>query len=261
MARIEDYVKTDNDSINAEITDAVAQSAERVQSTIPERFAEKSREEIAASYTELETAFSRQGNDLGVMRKQVDELMSLQLLQSEPQVETPAVNMDSLYDDAEGTIRQVAESVTDSRIKGLEDKLAEVEREKAVSEFTAKHPGWQETLATPEFQNWVADKPYRQRLAEQADAWDLDAAGDLFGMYNGERQPTDHGNAQREQQLRDATLESSTAAPATFEDNYSRSKLMSLRIKAKAGDEQAKDYLRTNGRDIQRAYAENRIVD
>ena len=118
-----------------------------------------------------------------------------------------------------------------------------------------------ETLATPEFQNWVADKPYRQRLAEQADAWDLDAAGDLFGMYNGERQPTDHGNAQREQQLRDATLESSTAAPATFEDNYSRSKLMSLRIIAKAGDEQAKDYLRTNGRDIQRAYAENRIVD
>lgn len=260
MANVADYIKTTNDSINAEITDAVVQSAER-QQVIPDRFADKSREDIAASYRELETAFSRQGNDLGVMRKQVDELVGLQLLQSEPQVTQPAVTLDNLYEDADATIRQVATSVADERIKGLEDKLAEVQRDKAVSEFTAANPGWQETLATPEFQNWVAEKPYRQRLAEQADTYDLDAAGDLFGMYNGETQPTEQGNVQREQQLRDATLESSTASAAQFEDNYSRSKLMSLRIKAKAGDEQAKEYLRTEGANIQRAYAEHRIVD
>lgn len=257
MARYEDYVKTD--SIESEITEAATDSQERQQ--VPARFAEKSREEIAASYAELEQAFSRQGNDLGVMRKQVDELVGLQLQEASPQEQTPAVTLDNLYDDADGTIRQVAESVTNSRIEGLEQKLAEVEREKAMSGLSSEYPGWQEDMQTPEFQNWVAEKSYRSRLAEQADAWDFDAAGDLFGMYYGEKQPKQQGNPQREQQLRDATLETSTASVAEYEDTYSRSELMSIRIKAKAGNEEAKDYLRTHGQVIQRAYAEGRIVD
>ena len=45
MARYEDYVKTD--SIESEITEAATDSQQRQQ--VPARFAEKSREEIAAS--------------------------------------------------------------------------------------------------------------------------------------------------------------------------------------------------------------------
>ena len=258
MARIEDYVK--NDTLDTEIIDAQVQSESR-RSVIPDRFAEKSREEIAASYKELESAYSRQGNDLGVMRKQVDELVGLQLLKSEPQDQTPAVTLDNLYDDADGTIRQVAESVANSRIEGLEQKLEEVTREKDRTKFEETHPDWQVTLGTPEFQNWVAEKPYRQSLAKQADAWDFDAAGDLFGLYNGEQQPTQQGNIQREQQLRDATLETSGAALPDLTTNFSRSKLMNVRIKAKAGNEEAKSYLRVKGAEIQLAYAEGRIVD
>tara|TARA_R110000765_G_scaffold121534_1_gene217816 strand:- start:3585 stop:4364 length:780 start_codon:yes stop_codon:yes gene_type:complete len=259
MARLEDYVKTD--SIESEITQAAEAQADRAEVEIPSRFAEKSREEIAASYAELEQAFSRQGNDLGTMRKQVDELVGLQLQTTSEQEQTPAVTLDNLYDDADGTIQKVAERVTNSRIEGLEQKLAEAEREKAMGVLSAEHPEWQKDMQTPEFQNWVAEKPYRARLAQQADTWDFDAAGDLFGMYYGEKQPKQPGNVQREQQLRDATLETSTAAAASFDDTYSRADLMSLRIRAKAGDEEAKSYLRNNGQVIQQAYADGRIVD
>ena len=76
MAKYADYVK---DDIDDEIIDAGQEAATRAaEETIPDRFKGKSKAEIAASYVELQALHSKQGNDLGSMRKTVDQLLELQ---------------------------------------------------------------------------------------------------------------------------------------------------------------------------------------
>ena len=66
---------------------------------------------------------------------------------------------------------------------------------------------------------------------------------------------------ERERQLRDAMLESSSPAQAEMVDTYSRSELMEKRIAAKQGSLQAERWLQAHAESIARAYEEDRIVD
>lgn len=264
MARYLDYVN--NDGIEGEIQDAAAQSAERQGFEIPDRFKADSLEEVARkaieSHAELERAYSRQGNDLGELRKTVDNLIAMESHRQEPEVQPEPVTLDDMYDDTEGAISRVVEKAAGARIKELEDRLAEDERSRQVDALTQKYPGWQEDIKSEGFRDWIGQSKYRQRLAADADGWDLDAADDLFAMYYGEdRAQTPSDNIQLEQTLADATLESGSSATQDTTEKFSRSEIMRLKMRAKQGDLEAKNWLAANNPKITLAYAEGRIVD
>lgn len=266
MARYADYVK---DDLTDEIQEASENQEERKSAApsgfeMPDRFKGKSAEEIAQSFVELEKLNSKQANDLGVMRKNVDELIALQLRETEePPADEPAVDMDSLYEDTEGSISRVAEKAVDGRIKALEDQLEKKNVEEAVSTFETKHGDWREVAATEDFAKWVGESAYRTRLAQAADAYDLDAANDLFDMYKdhtGQAKAVEDA-ARRERQLADASLETSSPGTIDTDEGFSRSVLTEARIAAKKGDRNAREYLAVNADAIALAYEEGRITD
>lgn len=264
MANYEDYVK---DDIDNEIGDAEKQAAERAkQEVIPDRFKGKSKAEIAASYVELQSLSSKQANDLGSMRKTVDQLLDLQSQRSpspEPEVTAPPVTVDDLYEDADGIIRRVVREESSERIDALEARIIKNETDKGLAMIDDKFPTWREDAQTPEFLNWVREKRSRVMLIQAADALDFEAAEELLGSYY------DHvGTAEEEtnvedtqQNLRDATLESGSPAPTELVDTYSRSELMEVRIRANQGDLKAQRYLAAHGDAIANAYADGRITD
>lgn len=260
-----DYAK---DSIDDEIAEASANQEQRQEEAqdkfhVPERFVGKSAEEIAKAYVELEKLNSRQAQELGAVRKTVADYEDLQLQMSRPpevtEPETP-VTVDDLYEDAEGAIRRVAGKETNSRIEALEKELQETKIKGRVSELSKDYPDWQETAQDPEFLNWVAEHPYRQRLAAAADQFDFDAADALFGLYSDSKRST-QGRAEREQQLRDATLESGSASVPEHEDSFSRYNLTEARIAAKRGDPNARKWLKDNATAIALAYEKGHITD
>lgn len=270
MAKYEDYAPK-GDELESEIKDAGDQTTDRQEAAgqsefeMPDRFKDKSTEEIAASYAELEKAYSRQGNDLGKMRSTMDEFLTLQSAQPQapeaPQEPEP-ITVDEFYDDPNGTIQRAVELATTDKIGALEQELAQAKLETRVGELSSKHEGWQDTVQTPEFQNWVMESPYRQRLAQAADGWDLDAAEDLLGMY-GEATGAQSAaeRAALDAQLDNATLETGSASVPAQEQTFSRSDLTNRRTRALQGDYEQTEWLKTNSDAIAIAYEQGNITD
>jgi hypothetical protein len=70
---------------------------------VPEKFAAKSKEEVAQSYTELERELGRKSNEIGELRKLTDQLLQLQVAEKQQAAQTPPaeeatpVDFDSLW--------------------------------------------------------------------------------------------------------------------------------------------------------------------
>jgi dsDNA-specific endonuclease/ATPase MutS2 len=267
MAKYEDYVKQDLEDEIDEAATATEDRREQVQ--IPERFKGKSAEEIARAYVELESLQGRQANEYGQLRKTFETLLELQNKTSEPAKPAPEkkpVTVDEIYENADGAVRRVVREESQSRIEELERKLQEAERRSQAAEaratFERKHPEWQKTVQDPTFIEWIKQSPYRVKQAQVADSGDFDAADELFSTYAELASVRATQTKQvRKTAVREAALESSGGASPTPVEKYSRSKLESVRVRARQGDPDAERYLAAHGDDILRAYSEGRIVN
>lgn len=269
MARFADYVKNEPDTLEQEIVDAGTNAEERREEggEIPERFKDKSREEVAQSYVELEKLNSRQAQDLGKLRRTVDEMLELQLRSPAPGQEKPStkpVDAEALLDRPDETVRGIAKQEVDARVQNLEAELRNERIERAKVAFTAQFPTWEQDVKDPAFLNWVREKPHRVQLALHADqTGDWSAAETLFGTYYDQREVRKQKQTkeERKQQVKEVSLETSGAGVPDLETKYSRSELMEKRIAAKRGDRKADAWLRAHAEDLAIAYEEGRIVD
>jgi hypothetical protein len=272
MAKYEDYVKQD-DELESEIQEASEQTQDRQSADnptafeMPDRFKEKTPEEIAATYLELEKAYSRQGNDLGRMRDTMDKY--IETLQSDATINasseataTEPVTIDDLYDDTEGAIQKAAARVYGDKIAELEAELAQTRLQTQVENLNERFGDIRKIAAQDDFQSWVMESPYRKRIAAAADGFDMDAAEELFGLWNERKGLTDlRAEAQRDSQLRDASLESSGAGVHQTEHRYSRTEIMDNRVRALHGDVEAQTWLKQNAEGIAIAYEEENLTD
>lgn len=271
MAKYEDYAKRfGGDDLQDEIKEAGQQTQERREKApeLPPEYQGKSAREIAEMHMNLQAKFNERNDILGQQRRQIDELIALETVRqaqpAEPVVEDP-VTVDDLYENPEGTISKVVERTSSKKIEDLERQVAESQRALALRDFTSRHPDALTDAKSAEFQEWVAQSPYRQRLMRQADKYDFDAANDLFEMYyesqGGESRADPAAEQRREQQLRDAELESGGAEAYDLEPKFSRSDIISRKLAAKRGDQEAEMWLRANQDAIAIAYETGNIVD
>lgn len=272
MALFEDYAKKDDldQEIKQAADDSQTRQEEQGQSDafeMPERFRDKTPEEIAKSYVELETMNSRQSQDLGQMRSTMDEFLRNSVHpQADPQKEadpvTP-VTIDELYKDADQAIARKVDEVAGNKIEQLEQMLNQERLNTRVESLDQRYPGWREKAQTPEFRNWMAESPLRMRLAQAADQHgDLDAAEELLTLRaQYDSVSSSAAEADREQKLADAGLESAGSAPGHKEQSFSRTKLTQVRILAQHGDQEAIAYLKENSGAIANAYNEGHITD
>jgi hypothetical protein len=270
MAKYGDYAR----GIEREIDDAHSQSNQRARDAktgrfVPDRFKGKSVEDVIQSYEQLEKLNSRQSQDLGQMRKTVDQLLEVQRNQalSPGQAPSKPVSVDDLYEDADGNIRRIAKEELSGEIETLKSELNQLRVERKMSHLDTKFEDWRQEVMSPEFTEWVGESPYRQRMYRDADNGDFDAAEEILGMYYELRRRQDDGQEQEvqqratEQQLNDAILETGSPAPVSTEDTYSRHDLMEARLAAKRGDQKAERWLQAHSESIALAYEEGRIVD
>jgi hypothetical protein len=269
MANYADYVKND---VDAELQEV--QANRNIPESVVRRFDGKSIEDVLESYANLEQMSSRQGQELGELRSQVSRLVDLQLqtkASSEAPVtaqpDEPAITVDDLYDNPQAALETVASRVVnkkvDTKVSALEKEIQKLNRDRAIVELTAKHPNWKTEVQSPEFKTWANSSAYRQRLAAQADQFDFVAADDLLEMWKDHTQKSQEANVEalREQQLRDATLESTS--PGLVEGMgtaFTRSQIIEQKRAAKMGDRKAEAWLRANAEEIAIAYEEGRII-
>lgn len=271
--RYEDYVKqqNENDPLQKEIEDAAQATETRreIPDSVVKRFDGKSIEDVLEAYANAENKISEQGQTIGQLRQASDQLLELQLLRNQTPAgddtteSVPPLTVDSLYDDPEKAITEVVKRETSEQRKELQVELALLKQERVKANLTEQYPTWSADSKSPEFISWAQESPYRLRLAQAADQFDIDAASDLLELWyahNGRTQEL-HQEQERSRQLDEATLESASPEGFEPEEAFSRLDLMQKRIASKQGNREAEEWLRVNGPAINLAYAEGRISD
>ena len=217
---------------------------------LPEKFKGKSKAEIAKSYQELESFNSRRNNEFSELKRVADELIQKNKAPPEPDVD-----VDTLLDNPSKAINSAIDK--NERLANIERQLLQQELAKAKSGFEGKHPNWQETITTNDFQNWVNASSVRQKMFEAADKrYNYEVADELFTLYDDIRQVKAQESKQNRDNrikgnLNDAATESGVGA-GKKEKRYRRTDLINLRVYHPEKYEAMET-------DIRKAYEEGRV--
>jgi hypothetical protein len=268
VAKFDDYKTRQDAALDTEIDEAASNSrALADEDNVPDRFKGKTRAEIAASFLELEKLQGRNSNEVGELRQSLRSLEAKLELTNKPAPVAPApVTLDDIYENADAAVRRVAREESAGRIDKLEKDLQEAKtaviRTSAMAEFEKRYPKYKDTLASPDFIEWVKASPVRLQMAAAADQGNVDAASELFGVYGelNELKSTKKGKGPNVEAAREVALERSGGSSPAPEHSFSRHELTEKRIAAQRGDRKAAAWLTAHASEIQEAYGEGRLT-
>lgn len=210
---------------------------------IPEKFRGKSPKELVEMYRNAETELGRKNNEIGMIRKLADELIGVRAVErqsvQENQQKSKPVTTDALLENPEEAIIGVVRREATSRTEELESKVQGLEERLLTEAFEKKHPGFQQTMVSPEFGGWLQKSEYRQRLGLRAAQGDFGAADELFGLYEefSAARPAAPETKPQTPSARQATLARSGGSSAggvipssDGKKTFTRAELMDMRI-------------------------------
>jgi hypothetical protein len=262
MAQVIDEVlindlETDSiDSIDNSETLDTSTSKEEVVDDLPEKYRNKSLKDIIAMHQESEKLIGKQGNEVGELRRTVDDFIKTQTsINLKTDVATDLSDDDFYSDPIQATKRAIDEhpAIKDAKQQSIAMKQAAVQ-----NQIATKYPNFREIATSQEFGNWVNGSKVRIELYNRAqNDYDFDSADELLSTWI-ERQEytkkvTDTSKLDREQQLKSADMGTSGATESTSKKKYRRSDI----IKLMQTDPDRYDSM---ANEIMIAYRENRVI-
>lgn len=142
---------------------------------IPAKFRGKSVEEIIESYSNLEREFGRRSNEVGELRKTIDDYLKQQLASA-----GRTTDDGEFGDEDEGRDKHKP----DPDVIALKNEVHNLKVADAKKEFEKAHPDYQDVVASEEFVKWVTSSTIRTRAFQEANAnYDYATAKELFDEY------------------------------------------------------------------------------
>jgi len=188
--------------------------------SMPEKFQEKSAEEVAKSYVELEKELGRKNGEVGELRKLTDQYIHQELSrrtsEDDPNKENePSIEFDDLVENPD----KVLNAVVDKRLAEVNKRFDEQDSSRRAEKFMSDNPDYGTISETKEFYNWANASPYRVRQLQAAQSGDYEAAGDILQGYREQTGALQDAAKQgekvkRDKALRDASTESSGTGDA-----------------------------------------------
>lgn len=239
---------------------------------IPEKFKGKSMAEVVRAYQEVESALSRQGQEVGKARKDLeqyqkimDQYITSQTLnqqntqhQAEESVESDD-EIDFFTDPDKAVQAQVRKALENNPdLQSAKALQQEITKQSAVAQLSKDHPDWQQLAADSQFSEWVQGSQFRMQLAAKADQYDYAAANELFSMYKERAGYQQAAKAEATGERKQAVQKASTgSAQGSGESRgkrtYKRSDIRELMIKDPSRYRQIEP-------DLRQAYAEGRVI-
>jgi hypothetical protein len=147
---------------------------------IPEKYKNKSLDEIVRMHQEAEKLIGRQAQEVGEVRKLADSLLKQQLEAKHDKQPEPAQEID-WFEDPQKAINQALES--NPVLKQLQEQQAVQAQRAALDVIEKSHPDFVSIAQSEDFQQWVAGSKVRQRLYNDANNYDADSALELLNNY------------------------------------------------------------------------------
>ena len=226
---------------------------EEPEKEIPEFYRGKSPKELVELLEDRQRTISRQGNELGELRKVADDAIKMSVAQQAPP--EPEDDLDFFTDPEKAIARQIEQH---PKVKEAEMATIEMRKNNAMSTLQSKHPDMQQILNDQGFVDWVSASNVRKKLYLSADQqYDHEAADELFTLWK-ERKEVAQQTAQvektaRKQQVKQAsTGDTRSSGEAPSRKVYRRADIIKLMKEDPTRYEAMSD-------DILKAYAEGRV--
>ena len=239
--------------------DEIQQEVEQPQTeepTIPEKYQNKSLEEVVQMHQEAEKLLGRQSSEVGELRKVVDDYISSQTQPSAPQQTVEPEDDLDYFTDPQAAVNRAIEN--HPKIREAEQYTAQYKKQSSLAQLQTKHPDMQEILKEEAFADWIKGSKIRTQLFVEADQnYNADAADELFTLWKerkgiAEQTATVEKQA-RKQQIRAAnTGNAQGSAEGTRRKVYRRADIIKL-MKTDPERYQALS------EEILKAYAEGRV--
>lgn len=178
----------DQDSSIQEPTEQPVDNTEEIANdppteALPDKYQGKTLDEIIRMHQEAEKLIGRQAQEVGEVRKLADELIKRQL--ESKQTPDASVTEEEEVDWFENPEKAVQKAVDKHpTVKKAEATLAEIQKQQFFSKLDAQFPEYQQTVADPDFAQWIQASPVRLRLYAAADTnLDFDAAAELLSTW------------------------------------------------------------------------------
>lgn len=150
---------------------------------LPEKYRNKSAKDLARMHQEAEKLIGKQAQEVGEVRKLADELIKKQLNTTpvqQKQVELELDDTDFFVDPKAAISKAISQHPSIVEARDSAERMKRMEAQKTVATL---HPDFQELVSDPNFVDWVQSSKIRTQLYHQADAYDADAANELFSTY------------------------------------------------------------------------------
>jgi hypothetical protein len=253
---------TENQEVEEVQADLVQEDTEletQPESTVPEKYAGKSLEEVIEMHQNAERILGKQGMEVGHQRKLIETLMSSQ--QQAPEAtapkEEPVPFEDRFYEDPASAVNSAIEKHPDV-VKAKETRAMQNQALNQ-AQLEAAHPDFMEIVESNDFRNWVGASKIRQELFRTADSYDFESANELFttwkqiNMASKTAEVKKKEKAKREKALQKTSSETRSSGDSVGGKKiYRRADLINLQVTDPTRYATLAD-------EIQSAYAEGRV--
>jgi len=233
---IENEVQEIQQAETEQSVDAVEQTQDAVEtdadSDIPEQYRGKSLKEIVQMHQEVEKVMSRHSNEVGELRKIVDEYITTQTPSPAPQQNVEPESDIDYFTDPQGAVNRAIEN--HPKIREAQKYTEDYKKQAALAALGNKHPDMQTILADPRFAEWIKASKIRTQLFVEADQrYNADAADELFSLWK-ERKVVAQQTANVEKQVRKQQLRAANtgkargSAESTAKKQYRRADIIKL---------------------------------
>lgn len=230
---VDEELSSLEDAEEQEVKQESKEPSEEDKSIIPDKFKDKSIEDIVQSYTKLEKEFGRKSNEVGELRKLTDEFLKLQLDKQEQSIDSSDKDKGFTFDDLVDNPSEAIQKALDNNpeFKSLKEQLTNSKRDSAKSVFESKHPDWQEVVQSDGFQDWVAESKIRTKMFQEANQnYDYETGDEIFQLYKDTHNvKKEAANKKREEDLKAVTTETGSTG-VVKQKVYRRADLVKLRM-------------------------------
>ena len=223
MSRAQILDEREDEVLESQEPEQVQEVAEE-QSSIPEKYRGKSLEDLVQMHQEAEKLVGRQGDEVGELRKVVDEYIRTQLQESQApkQQQEPDEEVDFFVDPKKAVSKAIENH---PKIREAEEYSQQYRKQNALAQLQAKHPDMQNILQDAKFAEWVKASKVRTRLFVEADQeYNYESADELFSLWK-ERAAVVQQTNNVEQQARKQSLKAASTGNARGTGEAARKKI------------------------------------
>jgi hypothetical protein len=155
---------------------------------LPDKYKGKTVTDIIAMHQNAEQLLGKQGQEVGELRRIVDDFINSQSVKQQETAPTALEDFDEteFFEKPKETIQKLLEN--HPSIKQSQELARSIQQQEALARLKASHPDYLDVIKDEKFGEWVNKSKIRTKMLQEADKnYDFDSADELLTLWK-ERQ-------------------------------------------------------------------------